>query len=59
MSLWVIFPAANAVIALTCAQYLLYPLFPSCTAPESATRLIAAVVIGEHQSQHSMGLNQS
>ena len=47
MSLWVIFPAANAVIALTCAQYLLYPLFPSCNAPDSATRLIAAAVIGK------------
>lgn len=49
LSLWVIFPAANAVIALTCAQYLLYPLFPGCTAPDAATRLIAAAVIGQCQ----------
>jgi L-type amino acid transporter 5 len=40
----VIFPAANAVIALACGYYILQPLFP-CGAPDSAARLIAAVAI--------------
>ncbi len=43
----VIFPAANAVIALTCGYYILQPLFP-CGAPESAARLIAAITIGTY-----------
>ena len=41
----VIFPAANAVIALACGYYILQPLFP-CGAPDSAIRLIAAAAIG-------------
>eukprot|EP00918_Siedleckia_nematoides_P034677 GHVU01075426.1.p1 GENE.GHVU01075426.1~~GHVU01075426.1.p1 ORF type:complete len:507 (+),score=17.56 GHVU01075426.1:80-1600(+) len=44
-ALVIIFPAANAVIALTCANYILQPLFPTCSAPDAAVRLIAAAAI--------------
>jgi len=40
----VIFPAANAVISLVFAQYILYPVFP-CGAPYIPVRLIAAAAI--------------
>ena len=44
--LLVIFPAANAVIALTFAQNLLQPFFQDCKAPYSAELLLAAAAIG-------------
>ena len=44
-AMWIVFPAANAAIAVTCAQYLLYPVFPSCQSPELARRFIAAAAI--------------
>ncbi len=45
-SLLVILPAANAAIAITFADYALYPFFPDCGAPVVANRLLAAVAIG-------------
>ncbi|KAG7211244.1 hypothetical protein KM043_010557 [Ampulex compressa] len=38
-------PTTNAIMALTFAQYVLQPFFPSCTIPDDAERLIAAVTI--------------
>jgi amino acid transporter len=46
-ALVIIFPAANAIVALTCAYYVLQPIFPDCEIPDSAVRLIAAIVISE------------
>lgn len=46
VSLLITFPAANAVIALTCGFYVLQPFFP-CGAPDAAVRLIAAMAICE------------
>ncbi|KAI8485526.1 hypothetical protein Bbelb_367200 [Branchiostoma belcheri] len=39
-------PCANAVVAITVAQYVLYPFFTPCPAPYLAVRLIAAVSLG-------------
>ena len=46
ISLLITFPAANAVIALTCGFYILQPLYP-CGSPDSAVRLIAAMSISK------------
>ena len=45
MSLLVIMPAGNAIIALTFANYILQPFYPECTPPYEAVRLLAACVI--------------
>ena len=47
VSMIVIFPAANAVIALACGYYILQPLFP-CGAPDVSVRLIAAAAISKY-----------
>jgi len=44
VALLIMFPAANAVIALTFGYYSLYPMFP-CGAPDPAVRLLAALAI--------------
>lgn len=41
----VIYPTNQAVIALTFSNYVLQPLFPTCFAPESGLRLLAAVCL--------------
>ncbi|CAH1795816.1 unnamed protein product, partial [Owenia fusiformis] len=38
-------PTANAVIALTFAEYVIYPFFPDCPSPDLAIRLLAAGAI--------------
>ncbi|CAH1250991.1 SLC7A6 [Branchiostoma lanceolatum] len=39
-------PCATAVLAITIAQYVLYPFFTPCPAPYLAIRLVAAVCLG-------------
>ncbi|XP_074787271.1 large neutral amino acids transporter small subunit 2 [Athene noctua] len=41
----VIYPTNQAVIALTFGAYALYPLFPTCPPPQSALRLLAAACL--------------
>lgn len=48
MSLVVVYPAGNAIIALTCGEYLLKPLFrDENSVPPLAIKLTAAMAMGE------------
>jgi len=51
LRLWVecmiVRPCAAAIVALTFANYVIEPLFPTCPQPEVAVRLLAAVAIRE------------
>ncbi|KAF2365080.1 Amino acid/polyamine transporter I [Trinorchestia longiramus] len=45
VALVIIMPTGNTVIALTFANYILQPFFAGCSPPDTAVRLLAAVVI--------------
>jgi len=44
VALFVIVPTGNAITALTFAQYILQPMWPTCQPPDEAVRLLAAAV---------------
>lgn len=44
VALLILVPTGNAITALTFAQYLLQPFWPTCDAPIEAVRLFAAII---------------
>lgn len=47
VALLILVPAGNAITAITFAQYLLQPLWPTCEAPYESVRLLAALITCE------------
>jgi len=51
LRLWIesmiIRPCIIAIVALTFANYIIEPLFPTCDQPDAAVRLLAAICISE------------
>ncbi|MFH4974646.1 hypothetical protein AB6A40_001355 [Gnathostoma spinigerum] len=45
VALVIINPTSNAIMALTCSQYLVKPFFPDCDLPDNVVRLLAACLI--------------
>lgn len=48
VALLILVPTGNAITALTFAQYLLQPFWPTCEAPIEAVRLFAAIITCEY-----------
>ncbi|GBP66553.1 Putative L-type amino acid transporter 1-like protein MLAS [Eumeta japonica] len=57
VALFILMPTGNAITALTFAQNILQPLWPVCTPPSAAVKLIAALVTlaNEHASHQRVG----
>lgn len=53
ISLIIVNPTSNAVIALTFAHHVLQPFFPSCEIPETPVRLLAICITGEREEEHA------
>lgn len=49
VALLILVPTGNAITALTFAQYLLQPFWPSCEAPAEAIQLLAAVITCKYE----------
>ena len=49
VALLIINPCSNAIAAMTFANYILQSLYPTCSPPENAIRLIAAIIISKFQ----------
>ncbi|XP_068093097.1 Y+L amino acid transporter 2-like [Hyperolius riggenbachi] len=49
LNLWsnllIIYPASQAILAVTFAQYLIQPFFPTCTPPQSAVFLLSVICV--------------
>ena len=50
VNLIIIRPTAQAIVALTFANYAIQPFFPTCDSPDIPVRLLAAVCISEYPS---------
>ena len=63
LRLWVecmiVRPCSTAVVALTFANYVVYPLFPDCESPATAVRLLAAICISKSAQPLSYYLSSS
>ncbi|KAM4705008.1 Y+L amino acid transporter 2-like [Rhinophrynus dorsalis] len=50
LNLWtnmlIIYPASQAILAVTFSNYLIEPFFPTCSPPQSAVYLLAVVCVG-------------
>lgn len=44
VALLILVPTGNAITALTFAQYLLQPVWPTCAPPYEAVQLLAAII---------------
>ena len=50
MNLVIIRPTAQAIVALTFANYALQPIFPTCESPDALVKLLAALCISKYDS---------